>query len=216
MDSLHLAIAIGPLAIYLLLIGGLNLFSRPLVTTGGRDLAALGIAIGGFVMVGPMELFMPEAAAMSYGPYVWMILISLYGVSLSLIVMMQRPRLVIYNVAPEEFRSVLGPLVKELDPEARWAGDNVSLPNLDVQFSVESTPWLRNMQLAAAGGEQNFGAWRMLETALAERLADVRVAPNAIGMVLVSLTLAMFAVAAFFVVSDQQAVAQALKEMFRL
>jgi hypothetical protein len=60
MDPLHVAIALGPLATYLLVLGVLNLSSRPLLTTGGRDAAALAMAIAGLMVVGPMELFLVE------------------------------------------------------------------------------------------------------------------------------------------------------------
>ena len=66
-DPLHLAIALGPLAVYFLLVGMINLSSRPLVTTGARDAAALGVGLSGLVFAGPMELFLPEDAAIHFG-----------------------------------------------------------------------------------------------------------------------------------------------------
>ena len=65
MDPLHLCIALGPLAVYLLLLGIINLMPRPFMTSGARDTAALSIAISGFVVAGPMELFLPGS---SYRP----------------------------------------------------------------------------------------------------------------------------------------------------
>ncbi len=53
-DPLHFCIALGPLAAYLLLLGAVNLSSRPFLTNGARDTAALGIGILGFAIVGPM------------------------------------------------------------------------------------------------------------------------------------------------------------------
>ena len=44
MDPLHFCIAIAPLAVYLLLLGVMNLRGRPFVTTGARDAAALALA----------------------------------------------------------------------------------------------------------------------------------------------------------------------------
>ena len=58
-DALHLSIALGPLAVYLLLLGFVNLSTRPFVTTGARDVGALGLAIAGLIVAGPMELFLP-------------------------------------------------------------------------------------------------------------------------------------------------------------
>ena len=84
MDPLHTVIAIGPLGVYLLLIGLLNLGRRPFVTTGGRDLAALGVGISGLMIAGPMELFMPEAPARHFGGFVWLLLIALYGLGVTM------------------------------------------------------------------------------------------------------------------------------------
>ena len=66
MDPLHFCIGVAPLAVYLLLIGLLNLSNKPFVTTGARDAAALGIGVSGLVIAGPMELFFPEGAASQF------------------------------------------------------------------------------------------------------------------------------------------------------
>ena len=63
MNPLNLCIMLGPVGIYLILIGSLNLGRRPFLTTGARDLLALAIAISGFVLIGPVQLFMPQPAA---------------------------------------------------------------------------------------------------------------------------------------------------------
>ena len=67
MDPLHATIALAPVAVYLLLLGMINLSARPLVTSGLRDSAALGIAASGFVIAGPMELFLPETCCVWVG-----------------------------------------------------------------------------------------------------------------------------------------------------
>ena len=104
MDPLHFCIAIAPLSVYFLMLGILNLYGRPFVTTGARDAAALGIGISGLVIAGPMELFFPEAAASQYGSFVWILLISFYGLCVSLIVLLMRSRIVIYNTSLEQLR----------------------------------------------------------------------------------------------------------------
>ena len=58
MDPLHVAIAIVPVAMYLLLVGWINLSSRPFVATGARDLAALAVAVSGFMIVGPIGVIL--------------------------------------------------------------------------------------------------------------------------------------------------------------
>ena len=54
-DPFRLAIALLPLAAYVLLLGLLNLRRRPFLTSGGCDVAALGVALSGLMFVGPLE-----------------------------------------------------------------------------------------------------------------------------------------------------------------
>lgn len=216
MDPLHLAIALAPLAIYLVVLGFLNLSGRPTVVSGARDAAALGVALCGFFISGPMELFMPQAAAQKFGGYVWILLLGLYFVTLSLIVMLLRPRIVVYNAAIEDIRPRLESVALELDKEARWAGDSLSLPNVGVELSIEEFVPLRNVQIVATGSEQNLTAWRHLEGMLAERLASAQSMLNPHGFSFLMLGGMMIVVVAVQMFSNQPAVAQALKQMLQL
>ena len=166
-DPLHVCIALGPLAMYFVALGAMNLASRPVLTTGGRDFVALGIALSGLVAVGPMELFLPESAAQIYGPAVWGIMLSAYGLCVLLFALIMRPRLVVYNFTASELRPLLEKAATRLDAGACWAGDSLSLPALRVQLHLESYPLMRNVQLVAVAGEQNLISWRRLGGALA-------------------------------------------------
>ena len=101
MDPLHFCIAIAPLSVYLLMLAFLNLRRRPFVTTGARDAGALGIGVCGLIVAGPMELFFPQGAASQFGAWVWLLLIVFYGLCVSLLVLMMRARIVIYNITLE-------------------------------------------------------------------------------------------------------------------
>jgi hypothetical protein len=215
MDSLHLCIALGPVAIYFLLLGSINLSRRPFVTSGTRDAAALGIAIGGFVVAGPMELFLPEAAAVRMGFWVWPTCIAFYILCLSLAVLLMRPRIVIYNVTFEQLRPSLADIVQRLDSESRWAGDSLVMPNLGVQLTVESQGMMKNVQLTAAGTEQSFQGWRLLEAELSTVLRSAKGTRNPYGMSLIMFGLLMAASCIYWLSSDPQGVAQALNDMLR-
>src|SRR5579871_5563188 len=101
MESLHQCLALGPLAVYLLALGLIGLWRRPIVISGGWDGAALALAVSGMVFVGPLALFFPETTAARMGPtgprYVWMMLISLVVLCTVYMLLNLRPRLVIYN-----------------------------------------------------------------------------------------------------------------------
>src|SRR3954467_2274701 len=131
-DPFRLAIALVPVAAYVLLLGLLNLRRRPFLTSGGCDVAALGVALSGLMFVGPMELLRPEAATRSFGNYIWLFLLLFYWLWLVFAVLLSRPRRVVYNISAEELHPILAEAAARLDTTARWAGDQLSLPGLGV------------------------------------------------------------------------------------
>ncbi|HUG68680.1 MAG TPA: hypothetical protein VMM76_13075 [Pirellulaceae bacterium] len=216
MEPLHLCIALSPLSVYLLLLGVINLSHRPLVTNGARDAAALGVGISGFVVVGPMELFVPEATMLRLGVFVWALLIAFYAMCLTLFVLLMRPRLVIYNIRPDQVRPMLADLVNELDRESRWAGECLIIPNLGIQLHVEASAGMRNVQLIAAGAHQSYEGWYRLEKALSASLRQVHSMRNPCGFSLVFFSLLLIGLATFLLVRDADTVAHSLREMLRL
>jgi hypothetical protein len=214
-DPLHACVALGPLATYLLVVGLINLSRRPLLTTGGRDVAALGLALAGLVAAGPLELFMPEEAAVQFGGWVWAILLAAYGLGVILLILTMRPRLILYNMNVEQLRPILAAVVARLDPEARWAGESLVMPQLGVQLHVEAWPILHNVQLVSAGPEQNLFGWRRLESELAASLRKTRHAGNLFGVVAASLGICMAAILTWSLASDPAGVTQALNDMLR-
>jgi hypothetical protein len=220
MDPLHATIALAPAAVYLLLIGMLNLSSRPFVTSGIRDSAALGIAVSGFVIAGPMELFLPEKliarfAALEVAWVIWPILILFYVLCLMLLVLLQRPRIVVYNVTPDQLRAALADVITQLDKEARIAGDSICLPNLGVQLHVEPLPLLKNVQLTSSGPAQSYQGWRDLEIAVRAALRESRGTANPYGITLVFFGLAMLAIITSMMAWQSDQIAQAWLEMMR-
>ncbi len=216
MDSFRLCLVLGPLAIYLLLLGAINLSRRPFLVTGARDLAALGVAVAGMVVVGPVELLLPDDAIHVYESYVWLLLVVMYSLCLSLIVLLARPRLTIYNMSADELRPALAEAVSGLDADARWAGNSLALPHLKVELHVETSPVMRNVSLVASGDEQSYTGWRQLELSLAARLRSMKAPPNPVGLVLALTALLMFVALGWQLVAHPQAVAQGFREMLRL
>jgi hypothetical protein len=131
MDPFRLCVAMLPLAVYLLMLAAINFARRPVVVTGARDMAGLGLAVIGLLIVGPIELLLPVLPSEASG-YYWLLLLLIYGLILTLGVLLSAPRLVVYNVSLDQLRTVLSEVVTELDSEARWAGSSVALPRLHV------------------------------------------------------------------------------------
>ena len=214
-DPLHFCIAIAPLSVYLVMLGFLNLQRRSFVTTGARDAAALGIAISGLVVAGPMELFFPESAASQYGSFVWILLLSFYGLCVSLVVLLMRSRIVIYNINSEQLRPILNQVAIDLDKKSRWTGDSLLIPDLNIHLHLEPVDWLRNVQLTSGGINQSFEGWRKLEVELRKALQPIRVRSNILGIGFLLIAGSLAVVSAGWMLSDPQSVAQSLDDLLR-
>ncbi len=215
MDPLHFCIAVAPLSVYLLLLGILNLRGRPFVTTGARDSAGLSIGVIGLMLVGPMKLFFPEAAASRFGAIVWLMLIIFYGLCVSLAVLLMRSRIVIYNISMEHLRPILTGVAMKLDKKSRWNGDSLWLPERKVHLHVEAVDWLKNIQLTGGGTQQSYEGWHLLEKELRAALRKIPITPNMTGIPMLLISGALALGAAIWMLNDQQAVAQALEELWR-
>ncbi len=216
MDPLRLCLAFGPLAVYLLAVALVNLSRRPVVVSAPRETMALGLAISGLVMVGPVELFLPAASTLFFGSYVWLLWAGFYALLVLLAVLVGRPRLTLYNLTAEQLRSVLPNLAVSLDKEARWAGDSLTLPNLGVHLHVERFTSMRNMSLVALGETQSLQGWKALERALAREVGKLPAGRNPRGLILLATAVALLGVLAFQLVSHPLQITESLHDMLRL
>ncbi|MDA7950678.1 MAG: hypothetical protein MPJ24_04235 [Pirellulaceae bacterium] len=170
MYSLYWLFCVGPLALYLLFLGWANTRRKPFVLSGAIDTGLLGLALCGFVVIGPMRMFLPDLAAAQYGFYTWLMILSLYGLCLTSILLMSRPRIVIYNTSSEQVQQTLRELSQTLDPETRWAGTNLSMPTLGISLHLENSPTTANIQLVSSGETQDYSNWMNLEAELRRAL----------------------------------------------
>ena len=216
MDPVRVTIALGPLCVYLVLIGWLNLSKRPFVTSGARDILALSLALSGLVAIGPIELFMPERAAALMGAKIWLPLIMLYMLVASLISMVMKPRIVVYNVSSDEIRPIVGGVVSELDQDARWAGDSVFMPNMQIQFYLQTHPAMRNVQLVATNGEQNLTSWKNLESSLQQAMNKVSVSVNPRAILFFIAASVMTAAVAVSLFAGQAVIAERMQDFLRM
>jgi hypothetical protein len=215
MDTFSACLAFGPLAIYLILLGLINLGRRPLVISGTRETLSLGLALMGLVVVGPMTLFMPEHAATRFGELVWIMLLAFYVLCLTLIVMLSRPRLVVYNISAQELRLALDAAARRIDADAVWAGKNLVLPLARVHLHVENFPPLGNVALLATGLDQSVSGWRRLEAALRETLRGTPAAAGPHGFWMLVCGVLILAALGFWVADDPQTIAQGIERMLR-
>lgn len=125
LDGLPVWIALLPLGGYLMLLGWLHLRRHPVAVPGGWDLAALAAGLSGLLVAGPLPLLQPAVGMTGWGS---LLLVGGLVLIVTAGILATRPRLVVYNVTPEQLRPVLAEVISRLDGSARWAGDSVVLP----------------------------------------------------------------------------------------
>jgi hypothetical protein len=210
MDTFSALLALGPLAIYLVLLGTINLSRRPLVVSGARELAALGLAMSGLVIVGPMQLFMPQQAARQFGGFVWALLITFYVLCLMLAILVSRPRLVVYNISLDELRPVLVEVAARLDHESVWASRALSMPQMRVHLVLDYFAAMHNVALLSTTARQSVSNWQRLEAALRESLRDMPVSARNHGLWMAMCGVMILLVLGLRIAEDPQTIAQGL------
>ena len=93
----------------------------------------------------------------------------LLSLCLTLIILLGRPRIVVYNIPPNQLRQALDAAARRLDSDTIWAGKALSMPLARVHLHVENFPPLGNVALLATGDEQSATGWHRLEVALRRR-----------------------------------------------
>jgi len=215
MDGFYLALAVGPLALYLMLIGTIRLRPHPFVTTGAKDTATLAIGLLGLVMIGPMELFFPQQAAVTLGTAVWGILIFFYALCCGLWILMARRRLIIYGLSETRLRESLLEVAHEHDSSATWTGDVLQLPNKGINLCLEMSGNRTVAQVVAAGERQDWRAWFEFERAISKKIHPLPAEDRASGWMLLATGVLILAAAGWSLVHDLPNSIQAMKEMLR-
>jgi hypothetical protein len=169
-----------------MLMGAIRIRRTPLVTTGWRDLFALGMACSGLVAIGPMQLFFPTHAASRWPGWVWVFMFGLYALGLLILAMWSRPRLMAYGMGRRQFQEVLVNAAREIDPESSWYGEVLSLPNSGLQLSSESNLGNHVNSVAIVGNLQNLSDWLRLEKAFVRQGSQIQVTPAKSGWLLIT------------------------------
>lgn len=148
--------ALLPLGGYLVALGWIHLRRRPVVVPGILDLAALAAGLAGLVLVGPLAVLQPAV-----GTAAWATAMLLGGLVVVVAggLLATRPRLVVYNVTPDQLRPVLAEVVGKLDASARWAGESVVLPEQGLQLLLDGRGLGRAVSVVAVGGRSSPEAW---------------------------------------------------------
>lgn len=212
-SAVAFAIAAVPAAIYLMMLGRFRLSRRPLVTTGWRDAGALGIAIMGLVAIGPMQLFFPTYAAARFAGWVWGMLLGLYLLSVLLVVLGCRPRLIIYGLDEEGFAKALHAAAQRVDAAASWQGQILTMPGAGLQLIAEPTGSRGVQTVVSLSSLTSVAPWMQLERELVQECHHLRAAHRGwAGTAMVLTGAVLLLVAAAMILSDPAHALVELKE----
>lgn len=162
MNPFQIMLVALPLAAYFCALSWIHARSRPTVVSGGRDYFVLGLACIGVLSVGPLELFLPEPAAAHFRTKIRGMMLLLYLLTLTLVILYSRPRIVIYNITLEGCRNLLQTAIPQLDAEFKEQADCWHLPGCGVRLHLEPFDNLRVVSLIPTGGNQSINGWRAL------------------------------------------------------
>ena len=197
LDALPLWSGLVPLGVYLLLVAAAHLRRRPTVVAGTWDALLLAGAVSGLVLVGPLALVLPAAGG---SPWSWPILLLALVLAVALAVLVPRPRLVVYNITPEQLRPLVAEVASGLDPAVRWAGDTAALPSRGLQVHLEGDGAVRCVALVAVGGRPGVEGWAEFGRRLRRTVRRFRVRRNPWGVVPAGLGVVVLVVAAWLAV----------------
>ncbi len=159
MEPARMAIALVPVATYLFALGLVHARGKPRVVSGLKDRLALGLAISGLVLIGPVELLLPPLLVAQMGPVVWGVILGAYLSAWVVAAFLAPPRVVIYNLPAQELHSWLTEAARGWDEQAHWLGNVLVLPRLPMQVLVEYTAWSRTAVLRYNGGRNDPALW---------------------------------------------------------
>lgn len=216
LDPLRTAIALIPLGCFFALWALLQWGRYPRLIDGWRETAALGVACAGLVLVGPLELFLPYAASVRFGGWVWALLAGLYFLAIVLVVNGQRRRVVVLNAPREPVIECIAAAAHALDPGTLRAGETWVLPGLGLELRIEVYRPLRSLTITAWGDEPPRAAWRAFARELRRELARCPVGPSPQSAMLFATALAMLSLSAWQLVEHPAQVAQSFRDLLRM
>jgi hypothetical protein len=216
MNTFSIVLAVGPLAVYCIVLGLIHLRQRPKVVSGGRDLACLGLAMVGLFLIGPAELFFPQAAFNLFGASVWIALFLLYFSLLLFLVLNTRPSVVVFGLDVDSLTSHVDQILQQLDPATKWLNHSFVAPSLGIQGVIEPAGVGRVSHVIATKLEQNAIGWSTLGRALSSRLKTVPIERNIAGYRWLAVGIALLSMIGYTLVIKSTAITNGISEMLRI
>ncbi len=215
MNTFSIILAVGPLAVYCIVLGLIHLRRRPKVVSGGRDLACLGLAMIGLFLIGPAELFFPQAAFNLFGASVWIALIILYLFLLLFSILNTRPRLIVFGLDVDSLTLHVDQVLQQLDPGTKWLNHSFDAPGLGIHGIIEPAGVGQVSHAIATKFEQNALGWLALGRALSRRLNSVQVEPRVAGYRWIVAGAGLLSIIGYTLANNSAAISNGISDMLR-
>ena len=213
-EPFTILLALLPLIGYLVVFSMIRLSGHALVTTGGRDIAALAFAVSGMVIAGPIELFFPRAAANVFGAKVWIALAIFYMLCVLLIALTSHPKLVVYGRTPSETFGPLLAAAQAIDPNAHGNSDNlqVVMPTSGVRLRADGQRLTDFTEILSFEPNLAPQFWNQLMAGLRRELGPTQVARPRQGFTMLLVACALSGLMIWQSFSNQELVVQGFRE----
>lgn len=186
-------LALFPLVAYWGTLGAIRVSGHALVTTAGRDTAALAVAVSGLFAIGPAELFFPANSAAFLGPWVWVPLAVLYSLCVSLYILVRPQRLVVYGRSSEELYEALVRAAQQIDSGASGDPETllVRLPAVGAHLRLVGPRGRDPVEVASFEWNLPPKFWSALLAALREEVRQIPASTPRPGMAMLSVAVAL-------------------------
>jgi len=205
-----------PISVYCLMIGMLHRSKHPFLVSGGRDMALLGLAMLGLVLVGPGQLFFPIAAFNLLGPAVWVLMTFLYFFIVLFVILNSRPRLLVYGMTPEALSHGVKASLDDIRAESNWMGLTFTAPDLGIDGTIEPAGNGQLSQIVATRSSQDVIGWMKLERLLSKKIKSIDVAPRRTGTIWIAIGVGLMVALGLQIYGNPTGVADGMRDLFRL
>ena len=178
--------ALIPFSFYLFFLGIINLSRKTRMLTGRQDLVAVSLGVSGLLIVGPLQILLPQAGIIRFGIHVWYPLVVLYIFGVLWLLILSRPRIVLYNVDQADFARILSHLLEREGWTVLRNENVVQIHELGIQFEILPVVSMKNITLRSTESEQSNAGWRALHQSLERELTSHHPFRNPFGWVYLS------------------------------
>jgi hypothetical protein len=208
MDYFRYAIALGPIGLYWVLIGYLYQRANPMLINAAQDTLLFGLGSVGMVLIGPMELFFPNAAYSLLGSWTWFFLLCLYAFIVLFVSLNRRPQWTLYGANSIALRGILARVLDDARIEHAWHGSILVVPEMGIKAIVEPANAVDlASQLTRCGRQQDTAGWHRLEKLVTERLSEEKSTRGGMPWILAGGVLLVGAIVLFWLDMDKIMVA---------